>query len=603
MHARVDWQPIGRRTEVPAGTSVLDAARAAGIELVAVCGGAGLCEGCLVQVSSGRLRDPAATEVSALGAERLRRGWRLACQAAIDGDVTLSIPPESMSAPQRLQVEGGRPSLAPPDRSLRIVDVELQPPSLRDLRAGDVRFAEALSLLGCHHPRPGLALMRGLLPLLKSNAWGCRAVMEGGEILAVAPPASTIAGLAVDIGTTKLAVYLVDLHTGSTLAVAGRMNPQASFGEDVVSRIAWVGDSTERIGRMQALVVGALSGMVDECCAASGVPRNAIVEAVAVGNTAMHHFLAGLPVSSLGEAPYVPVVSGATDTLCSGIGLDLAPGARLHLPPNVAGYVGSDHVAMLLATGVAESERTALAIDIGTNTEMTLVREGRLLTCSCASGPAFEGAHVSHGMRAAAGAVERVTVVDGQLRVHTIGGCPPAGICGSGILDVVAVMRKLGVLDKHGALLSAPHPMVDRSDPRSPEFIVVAAGETATGRAVTVNRRDVNEIQVAKAAIRAGIEVLLEESGSTESSVERVVIAGAFGTYVNLSSAKAVGLLPDFGNASVEQVGNAAGAGAREILMSAGRRQGAIRLAERIDYIELTSHQAFSDKFARAVLL
>jgi uncharacterized 2Fe-2S/4Fe-4S cluster protein (DUF4445 family) len=598
--ARVDWQPLGRRVEVAYGTVLVDAARRAGIELTATCGGVGLCEGCRVRVIAGRLSAPTPLEESALGSDGLASLWRLACQAAVQGDATIDVPADSLSAPQRLQIESRLGEVAP-DPLVVPVDIELHEPTLSDLGDDLTRVGDDLANRGLPPPRVALHVLAELGARLRRDGWRASLAMRGPEIVGVLPRGTPLTGLAVDLGTTKLAAYLVDLASGRTLAATGRMNPQIARGEDVVSRIAWVEDDRARAAELQASVVAAINEMVADLSAEAGRSREAIVEAVIAGNTAMHHLFAGLPVAQLGQAPYVPVMTAPLEFGAREIGLELAPGAHVYMPPNIAGYVGGDHVAMLLSSRVSETGGTSVAVDIGTNTEMTVTAGGRMWTCSCASGPAFEGAHISNGMRAAPGAIERVVIVGGDVRVHTIGNQPAIGICGSGILDAVAEMRKAAILDRYGSFV-ARHALVRRAE-GGPEFVVAPAPATALGRDIVVTRPDVNEIQLAKAAIRAGLDILLRAAALEPDGVDRVVIAGAFGTYIDIGSAVEVGMLPAFPRARIEQVGNAAGAGARQMVMSGTRRRRAESLARDIQYVELTTHAEFSDAFARAICL
>jgi uncharacterized 2Fe-2S/4Fe-4S cluster protein (DUF4445 family) len=316
----------------------------------------------------------------------------------------------------------------------------------------------------------------------------------------------------------------------------------------------------------------------------------------------MHHLALGLPVAQLGLAPYVPALADSYDLRARELGLRLAPGANVHLLPNIAGFVGADHVAMLLATGMHETRETTLGLDIGTNTEISLAVDGRLLSCSCASGPAFEGAHIRDGMRAAPGAIEWVRLVDRHVEYQTIDGAPPVGICGSGVLDGVAEMREAGVLRANGAMKPGSHPRV-RGTNRGSEFLLVPAGERGAPRDLVIARKDVNEIQLAKGAIRAGIEVLLGEAGLEAEQVERVVVAGAFGTYLDVGSALAVGMFPPLPRERFVQVGNAAGIGAKLVLMSRRCRTMTQDIARRVEYVELTTHPHFVEVYTMALML
>jgi uncharacterized 2Fe-2S/4Fe-4S cluster protein (DUF4445 family) len=315
----------------------------------------------------------------------------------------------------------------------------------------------------------------------------------------------------------------------------------------------------------------------------------------------MHHLFVGLPVEQLARAPYVPAVTAALDVKARDLGLDLAPGAYVHLLPNIAGYVGADHVAVLLATGVTETSDVVLAIDIGTNTEVCLAAHGSLVGTSCASGPAFEGAHIKHGMRAANGAIERLRLVEGHVEYQTIGGTPPVGLCGSGILDALAQLYRAGVVDARGRM--SEHPGVREVDGKR-EFVLVGAREREGGRgAITFTQKDVRELQLAKGAMRTGINVLMRTHGLTADQIDRVIIAGAFGTYVDVASAVTIGMLPDLPLDRVRQVGNAAGMGAKLALVSRSQRAKAQTLADRVRYVELAADPEFAKTFADSMYL
>jgi uncharacterized 2Fe-2S/4Fe-4S cluster protein (DUF4445 family) len=331
-------------------------------------------------------------------------------------------------------------------------------------------------------------------------------------------------------------------------------------------------------------------------CKEAGVSGGQIVETVIVGNTAMHHILAHLPVRQLGTAPYVPAISEPLEMRARELRLEIAPDAFVYLPSNIAGYVGGDHVAMLMATGVWKQAGTVLALDIGTNTEISVVRNGRLVSCSCASGPAFEGAVIRDGMRAAPGAIERVQIQNGEVRLATIGDEPPVGICGSGILDAVSEMLSSGIIDVRGAL-DRKHALVREMDVNL-AFVLAEATQSGHGREVLVTRNDVYQIQLAKSAIRAGINILLSETGIAPEQLDDFIIAGAFGTYISVENAVRIGMFPELPRERFHQVGNAAGAGARQMLLSKNIRRQALEMIPRIDYVELAAHPDFIDEFS-----
>ena len=470
----VDIEPVGRRARLKAGDSLLDAARLSGVGLVSLCGGEGWCESCVVRLDSGKCQPPTEAERLALPEDRLADGYRLACQAIPESDCKIYLPPESLSAPQRLQVEGEDLSVVV-DPSVKAIDIVLSPPTLSDLQSDTQRLQNALAELGYSPVEIDFPLLGSLSDILREQKWRARLVLRERHLVAILPPESRLLGLAVDIGTTKLAGYLVDLSSGETIAKSGAMNPQIAYGEDVISRIAYSLQSPDKPKILQSCLVEALNAMLVELCESAGVSQRQVVQAVVVGNTAMHHLFAGLPVRQLALAPYVPAVTEALCFQASQVGLALATGGIIQMLPNIAGYVGADHVAVILATQLTKASHPVIAIDIGTNTEISLAVNGRLFSCSCASGPAFEGAHIRDGMRAAPGAIERVQIHQGEVHIFTIGDEPPVGICGSGILDAVAEMRKNGILNEKGALQPV-HPDVNSSQPGL-EFVLAPAGE------------------------------------------------------------------------------------------------------------------------------
>ena len=605
MSVEVDFQPVGRRVQVPPGTTILTAAQEAGVGLSAVCGGGGSCGTCLVRLPPGSpVSPPNHIEQYELDAADLKAGLRLACQVKVHGPTRVDVPPESLTAPQRTQVEGvERPVALEP--AVTAYDLRLPPATQTDLRADWERLCEALVQAGGPHPQePPLAVLSALPTRLRENDWQVRVALRGDTVVHVAPPGTPLLGLAVDIGTTKVAGYLVDLGTGETLAIRGIMNPQIAYGEDVMARISYTLDHAEGLSTLQTAIVDALNtlaaGLV-EATGLTGLSRRDIVEAVVVGNTAMHHLFLGLPVRQLGLAPYVAAITSALDVPAANVGLELAPGAVVHLLPNIAGFVGADHVAMLLATGTHLQEGVVVSLDIGTNTEITLMAHGRMVACSTASGPAFEGAHIRDGMRAAEGAIERVRIRDGRVEYQTINNAPPVGICGSGILDAIAQLKLAGVLDRRGSMDTA-HPLVHTGD-RHPYVVLAPAKETRHGRDIVLSRKDVSEIQLSKGAMRAGIEILLQEAELTAADIDAFIIAGAFGTYIDVASAVTIGMFPAIPLGRFRQVGNAAGIGAKLALLSVRQRGEAIALSKRVEYLELTNYSRFTVAFAKAMSL
>ncbi len=600
MSYQVDFEPLGRRLRVDRSVSILTAAQQAGVGLVSICGGKGTCGRCKIRVLEGQVSPLSETEGKKLKPEEIARGYRLACQAEVLSDLKLHIPPPSLTAAQRTQVEGQE--LTVPVVPVVVGrDVRLPPPTREDIRSDLDRMWDHLAeTLGLSDLTVDFALLRQLSTRLREEGWSGTVGLRGQEVVNFSPLRRELLGLAVDVGTTKLAGYLVELETGRTLAAAGAMNPQIAYGEDVMARIAYAMEGEQQAATLREAVVGAVNDLAHELCTQSGHHPEEIVEAVVVGNTAMHHLFLGLPVRQLGLAPYLAAVSEALDLKAREVGLEIAPGGYVHLLPNIAGFVGADHVAMILSTEIGEAEGAVLGLDIGTNTEVVLRANGRLIACSTASGPAFEGAHIKDGMRAAEGAIERLRIVDSGVEYQTIGDAPPVGLCGSGVLDAVAQLRQLGVLDERGNM--GHHPGVRRTE-HGPEFVLVTAGEGGSDREVVITRGDVGEIQLAKGAIRAGINILLDEAGLSEQDLDQVVIAGAFGTYIDVSSAIVIGMFPPLPLERFNQVGNAAGMGAKLALVSRDQRARAAEIARQVEYIELTNDKRFVDEFAKAMYL
>ena len=592
----IDFEPVGRRGEFSGDQSLLDCARQLSVDLVSICGGIGNCDRCKVQVIAGKVSKPTLEEEAELSASELEQGYRLACQTYPESDVKLHVPPESLTAIQRTQVEGLDVDVEP-DPFVRGLEAHLTQPTLESPQADAQNLWAALAAHGIDGGTIDFEVQRTLSTIIRANNWQVNAALRGDEIVAVGAPSTRWLGLAVDIGTTKVAGYLIDLESGKTLASKGLMNPQISYGEDVVSRIVAASKSPTDAAKLQSLLAEALSQLAVDLCAEVDAKPTEIVDAVVVGNTAIHHLFLGLAVKQLGLAPYVPTVDEALDVKAREIGLKIAPGAYVHLLPIIAGYVGADHVAMLLATRLADTDSVTLAIDIGTNTEICLNHKGKMTSVSCASGPAFEGAHIKFGMRAAPGAIEHVRLEKERLEIQTIGNELPIGICGSGLLDIVAQLRLNDVIERGGKMVS--HPLVQMRDGK-PEFVLA---ERSDLEPVTLSQKDVRELQLAKAAIRLGIQALAEAEGLEESDIEQIIIAGAFGTFIDVKSAIVIGMLPDLPLERFTQVGNAAGTGARLALISKSEREKAGQIARQDGYIELAKVPNFNRKFAEATYL
>lgn len=407
-------------------------------------------------------------------------------------------------------------------------------------------------------------------------------------------------GLAVDIGTTTIAGYLVDLHTGVTLGAEGLMNPQIAFGTEIIARLEQALNSPAKARLLQERITGALEELIVLLCTASGgyAPQQ-IKEIVAVGNTAMHHMLMNADISRLARAPFSPSVHEDTKHKASELGLSLCADALVYMPAPVAGFVGSDHVAVLNAIGTRTMKEPVLVLDIGTNTEISMVTSEGISCVSCASGGAFEGRNISSGMTASEGAIDHVVLDGNEIRYHTIGDAAPIGICGSGIFDALAQMVVGKVIDSSGRIRES-HPRVNTGN-NGREFVI--AIDEGNGAMISVTQGDVRALQLAKAAIGTGIRILLQEGGLLGEDVTEIVIAGGFGSYLDIRSAIAIGMLPDLPIDKFRQVGNAAGVGARNYLLSHDARKNWHRMKDSIHYLELVKIPGFQTSFLSELAL
>ena len=599
---KIRFEPLGLSGRCRADESLLACAQSAGVGIISLCGGQGHCQSCKIQVVEGTFSPPTESELKAFSRQEIKEGWRLACQTHPTSDGKVGIPPTSLTTSQRVQTEGQEVGVKP-EPVVVPYQLKLKAPSLSDAQADAGRVLQALNRqhkLRCD--KVDIGALSQLSPKLRSWGWECRASVREKEVIAFGPWPSRQLGLAVDLGTSKISGYLVELDSGRTLAAKGVSNPQISYGEDIISRIAYATQSAAKATQLQRLVVKALNKLASDLGAEVKAKVGEIVDAVLVGNTAMHHLLAGLPVKQLALAPFVPAVSRAIDIKASRLGLKFAPGAYLHLLPNIAAFVGADHTAVLVATLNGLPKETTVAIDIGTNTEVSLIDKDGITTTSCASGPAFEGWHIKDGMRAASGAIERLRIVNNKVEYQTIDDKPAIGICGSGILDTVAQLYLAGVLGE-GGRMDEKHQRVRRGE-RHPEFVLVDGKEKKdVKRAIVITQQDVREIQLAKAAIRTGIQALLEANGYGEEKIEKVIIAGAFGTYIDVANAMTIGMLPVLPTERFHQVGNAAGTGARLALISKAKRAAAQKIVSGVRYIELAGIPGFNQTFMQASYL
>jgi uncharacterized 2Fe-2S/4Fe-4S cluster protein (DUF4445 family) len=567
------------------------------------CGGKGRCGRCRIRIIEGLTSPPTDDERRCLGEEGLIAGIRLACQTRPRGPLQVEVDAAASPKGHLLQVEGTVPRVTPdPAVSRHVVALDAlnsdrSTPLWKQIKT---YLSEAR---GLHGSRLDPALARALPASLQAGA--ITFTLREGEVINARPGNTSPhpMGLAVDLGTTKIACFVVDLATGATLAQEGIVNPQALYGEDIMSRLTYALKSTDQRDHLVRVAVDAINRCVGAMASSLRIDQSDIEEVIVAGNTAMHHILLRQPILKLVRAPYQPAITGPVELKARDVGLRTAPGAIVHFIPPVAGYVGGDHVAMIMGSGIHTARGVILGIDIGTNTEIVLSVDGDLTSCSCPSGPAFEGAHIYQGMAATDGAICEIELdADGHTSLwKTIGDRPPAGLCGSGVLDAMAELVRHNIVNIRG-VLERRHPRV-KECARYPYlgFVLIPAREAGLMEDIILTQRDIGEIQLAKGAIASGIDILLKSAGVEKDDISKVIIAGAFGSHLRLKSAVTIGLLPDLPEDRFRQVGNAAGAGARLALISMTYRRMAADMAKRIKYVELAAMPEFSASFARSL--
>ncbi len=639
----VIFQPSGRRGHVGRGITLKEASRALGVDIEGMCGEKGVCGKCKVRIEEGifdkyairskseHLSPMGPSERKFLNPEQERAGYRLACQVRVLGDVVVFVPEESRMGKQVIRKEAGeiKVELKP---AVRSYFVELPPASLKDARADWERLEGELE---ASHGLTGLTIDYQVLTKLQETVrrgeWAVTvSVWNGREVIKVDPGrANHIYGLAVDIGTTTVACYLCDLADGRLVTTASMMNPQVVYGEDVMSRIGYTITHPEGLEHMNEAIVTGLNDLIGKACAQAGIEPTDIVDMTVVANTCMHHLFLNIDPRNLGRSPFSPTLHHSVDVkardlglkLSSGAvpgikpkprnaGLHIAPGAYIHVLPVEAGFVGADNVGVLIAETPYLQDSIELIIDIGTNGELVLGNQERLISSSCATGPAFEGAEIRHGMRAAPGAIEKI-VIDREtkeVRFKVIGKegwnteleeIGAKGICGSAIIDVVPQLFLAGIIDRTGRFTkNIQSPRFREVDGRG-EFVIAWARETAIGQDIVVCQKDVRAIQLAKGAMYAGAKMMMAAFGVDR--VDKVILAGAFGSHIDKTSSALLGLFPDCDPENIYSVGNAAGDGARMALLNTDKRKEADEIARRVHYLELTLEPGFNKAFAQAM--
>ncbi|MFA5537447.1 MAG: ASKHA domain-containing protein [Bacillota bacterium] len=584
---KVTFLPDNIQAEVASGETIMMAAAEGGVEFEGPCGGRGICGKCKVNILEGQ-----------------EQGTVLACQTKVTADLVVEIPrlkiflsKEKALIGKELAVE-----IAP---GIEKLCLQVEPDSLGNQVADGSRLLKALN------KSYGLTLeaMRSLPHSLREQQHLVTVVLADKQVLAIEAGDTSdkpLYGLAVDIGTTTVVANLVDLTTGETKGVASGGNTQNIFGADVISRIQYASKGPKELEQISGRVLQVLNRLIAGFTKEFKITAGEIFQAVIVCNTTMHHLFLGLDPKYLAPSPFTPVATDLVSIKAKEIGLDMHPEALIHLLPNVAGYVGADTVGVILSTGIYETKKPILAVDIGTNGEIALALPDKIYTCSTAAGPAFEGAQIEKGMRAQNGAIERVRIEQEKVHYQVIGQTSAKGICGSGLIDAISEMARQGILEPGGRLTSGGDHLSSFLKERivgsggQARFVIATVEETG-GEEVYLTQKDIREVQLAKAAIRAGIQLLLNDAGLLPADLGEVLLAGAFGTYIDRNAALGLGLLPQVDVQKIRAVGNAAIVGAKMALLNKDLRELSVEVAKKAEHLELSTRTDFQEAFLKSL--
>jgi uncharacterized 2Fe-2S/4Fe-4S cluster protein (DUF4445 family) len=585
------------------GSSLMDIFRQNNIYIEAPCGGKGICGKCKVRVRNGEVSDMTHLESQFLSHKEKQDGYRLACMTGILGDTEVVM--ENYLEGAQIMSTGIEYSV---DISPQIAKkyIELDVPSVDDQRDDLKRLADALKT---EAPEAGIFLIRRLPQVLRDSDFKVTVAYDGNKILDVdkGDTSDKIYGVAIDIGTTTVVCYLMNLITGAQVDVISGLNVQRTYGDDVISRIQYTMENIDGLSRLRQGIGNQISELIHGLARKNHIPIDDIYNVVIAGNTIMSHLLLGITPGHIAAAPFTPVATKAQIYNARDLDLSLGQASRVFVLPHISGYVGSDIVAGILASGMDRSEDVSLMIDIGTNGEIVLGNKDRMVCCSTAAGPAFEGANIRNGMGGISGAINTITLDGEKLRYTTIGDKAPLGICGSGIVDVVAMLLDLGIVDETGRLLdereiesevgSKLACRLRKVEDGLSAFTIVDEGSSGTGGSIVITQKDIREVQLAKAAIAAGIKVLVSKIGREMDEIANLYLAGGFGSYIDKRNAIRIGLIPPELQHRIIALGNAAGTGAMLSLLSLAEYERTNTIKAKAEYVELSSTPEFQNEY------
>ncbi len=618
---KITFLPDKKNIKVNEGTTILEALESIGININTPCGGKGICGKCKILINKG-ITAATPIEEEVLSEEEIKKGFRLACQTKLFKDTIIEIPSEIRLNFKRIFSSNLKGDINRIKNNLSLgtnlkkVFLDLGKPSLDDQRPDWERIKDGLSskkIENIPNLKVAVEILKKIPDVIRKSDFKITVTLQNNEIIDIEKGDTTknSYGIAFDIGTTTVAGYLVNLKTGEELSAVAKTNPQVIHGDDVISRIGFTQKQKENLEILQREIINTLNEIIKETTQRAKINRSNIYETVIVGNTCMHHLFLGLNPSNIAPSPYIPVIKESLSLKARDIPeLALKPSVNVYMLPNISAFVGADIVAGILSTSMWREDKIILFVDLGTNGEMVLGSKERLWTCSTAAGPAFEGARISTGMRAAEGAIYKVKIDNKFITYKAIKDGKVRGICGSGLINLIAEMLKWGLINKSGKLINREECNPELSEEirnriikgqKGNKFLLVKGKETENGKPIYITQRDIREVQLAKAAIYAGIKILLKEVNISPEDIQKILLAGAFGNFIDKESAIRMGLIPQLPLKKVESVGNAAGRGAEIVLLSEKTRKICEKISKDIKYIELSSRTDFQEEFIDAI--
>jgi len=619
---KIAFLPDKKNITVNKGITALEALERAGINIDTPCGGKGICGKCKILINKG-ITTATPIEEELLSEEEIKKGFRLACQAKLFKDSIIEVPSEIRLDFKRVFSSNLKGDIHRTknnfslESNLKKVSLDLEKPSLDDQKSDWERIKDGLSLKkieNISNLKISLQILKKIPILIRKADFKITVTICNDEIIDLESDntAKKSYGIAFDIGTTTVVGYLIDLGSGEELSAVAKTNPQVIHGDDVISRIGFAQQPKGGLEKLQKEIVITLNEIIRETTQKAEIDKSNIYETVIVGNTCMHHLFLGLNPINLAPSPYIPVIKESLSLKVKDIpGLSLNPTANIYMLPNISAFVGADILAGILSTSMWREDKAVLLVDLGTNGEVVLGSKGELWACSAAAGPAFEGSRISSGMRAAEGAIDKVKIDHKFITYKVIEDGKVRGICGSGLIDLIAELLKLGLINKSGKLIDREEGNSELSEEirkriikgqKGNKFLLVKDKETENGKPIYLTQRDIREVQLAKAAIFAGIKILLKEVNIPLEDIQEIFLAGAFGNFIDKKSAVRIGLLPNLPLKKIESVGNAAGRGAEITLCSNKMREVSEEISKKVKYVELSSRPDFQEEFIKAMI-